>query len=257
MLSASLAAEIEQVTALTAEAAALGLTVVGVRLQTSTGLSAATFKATIAALEVPFKASVSTEYSFDVLDLAAALNDLSEKESADALAILDASFVDSVRYHANASTFLEQRTHTLYLNVLAKEQQSNGAASSSASASSTVAPSASQKRKADQLSVVVEASDFVYHVSTALAPPSSSQHAKVSALLPRAGAALHNSSLLALSSAGAPSVGVSCLVSELNAGDWLVVNESAAWCPSSFLAPHTNFKGTIVEPATYYVFAKL
>lgn len=247
----ALAVEIEQVTALTAEATALGLTVAGVRLQTGAGLSAAALKATIVALQAPFKASVATDYSFDVLDLAGALNDLTDAESTDALALLDASFVDTVRYHANASTFLEQRTHTLYLNVLAKEAAAPAAAPAAAASSSNT------KRKVDQLSVVTPStSSFLYHVSTALAPPSSSQHAKVAALQPRAGAAVHSSSLLALASAGNPSAGVSCLVSELSVGDWLSVSESAAWCPSSFLAPHANFKGQSVEPSTYYVFAQ-
>lgn len=243
--NSALAAEIDDITKLTAEASALGLTVAGVRLQTRVGITADNIKLTLSALQPAYVASAKTDYSFDVLDLGSALNDLDEKDSASLMTLIESSFADTVRYHANASTFLEQRTHTLYLNVLAKEAV---AAKETASAAA-----GSAKRKADQLSVVVP-SDFVYHVSTALAPPSSSQQAKVSAVVPRPGAALHASSLLALSSAGNPSVGVSCLVSELQVGDWLAVSESAAWCPSSFLAPHGPFKGQQVEPATYYVF---
>lgn len=246
----ALAAEIEQITQLTATATALGLTVVGVRLQTVVGVSASALKSTISALQEPFKASAATSYSFDVLDLGSALNELDEKDSADVVAALESSFDSSVRFHANASTFLEQRTHTLYLNVLAKEAASAGTAAAPAAANGADGAS---KRKADALSVST-ANDFVYHVSTALAPPISNAQAKVCALKPRSGAALHSSSLVALPSAGAPPAPVGCLVAELGVGDWLAVQESAAWCPSSFLAPHTNMKGQKQEPQSFYVF---
>jgi len=250
----ALAAEVEEITKLAAEATALGLTVAGVRLQTVSSVSLASLKATILALQAPFKASLSTSYSFDVLDLGSALNELSEAECAQIVALLDQTFTDgSVRYHANATTFLEQRTHTLYLNVLAKEAAAAGTANGDAAA----AAAAGAKRKAGELSVNTASTDFVYHVSTALAPPSNGAQAKVSAIKPRAGAALHSSSLAALPSApGAPSPPVGCLVAELSVGDWLAVQESAAWCPSSFLAPHSNVKGQYPEPLTYYVFGQ-
>lgn len=244
----ALAANIEQVTELTAAATALGLTVVGVRVHTAGGLPASVVRATLDALKAPFKASASTSYSFDVLDFGSALNDLSESESAEILALIeDGRFADTVRYHANATTFLEQRTHTLYLNVLAKEGSAKAAANGANGAA------AGSKRKSDSLSVSVP-SDFVYHVSTALAPPATHQHAKVAAVKPRPGAALHPSSLLALSSVSNPSAPVGCLVAELAVGDWLAVQESAAWLPSSFLAPHAQVKGQQPEPATFYVF---
>jgi hypothetical protein len=226
--------------------------VVGVRLYTVQGVSLPVLKATIEALQTSYKASLATAYSFDVLDLGSALNDLSDSDATEAAALLDTFCADgTVRYHANATTFLEQRTHTLYLNVLAKEQVESGSAKSAPAAAA-----AGSKRKANELVVNTSTNDFVYHVSTALAPPSSNAQAKVSALKPRVGATLHSSSLLSLPSAGSPSVPVHCLVAELAVGDWVSVQESAAWCPSSFLAPHSNLKGQQSEPLTFYVFGQ-
>jgi len=250
---------------LAAEATSLGLTVVGAHIQSVKGASAADLKASIAALKIPYATSASSnpDLAFDVLDFGCSLNDLTELEASALVADLEKTFGDAVRFHANASTFLQQQTHTLYLNVLAKEhmdeeasnnaKKANANGNSSGSSSSSSASTGHKRKKVEELSVDVSPCEFIYHVSTALAPHQI-QQAKVRALLPRVGAPLVNAALLPLPAVGSPAQPVACMVSELNVGEWVSVSECATWCPSSFLAPHTNFKGQILEPATFYVF---